>query len=309
MALKLYQSIKDNTMNQINKISIVLICIISLTYSELTAQQHMEIGMSQYFRNRLIWNPAYTGVDGNRIYAMQNRSWGGFDGAPVLTSLSGELNFGKNSAAGVQMIADKAGVLNRTNGLVNYSYKVQFSEDKILRLGVGLAFNAERLDGNLLNGAIDPAIINNVNSKFQFDGNFGAVYQNGNLDLGISFNRIGNNLRKDVSDNANYAVSQLGFIYRLNLTSDEKVLMRTIAMSRIYRETEPIFDVGAEFSYNDMFQVTAIYQTVGNVRAGAGIRKAGLGELNFFYNTNSRISNNASQQYEIGVGFYFKKRD
>lgn len=309
MALKLYQSIKDNTMNQINKISIVLICIISLTYSELTAQQHMEIGMSQYFRNRLIWNAAYTGVDGNRIYAMQNRSWGGFDGAPVLTSLSGELNFGKNSAAGVQMIADKAGVLNRTNGLVNYSYKVQFSEDKILRLGVGLAFNAERLDGNLLNGAIDPAIINNVNSKFQFDGNFGAVYQNGNLDLGISFNRIGNNLRKDVSDNANYAVSQLGFIYRLNLTSDEKVLMRTIAMSRIYRETEPIFDVGAEFSYNDMFQVTAIYQTVGNVRAGAGIRKAGLGELNFFYNTNSRISNNASQQYEIGVGFYFKKRD
>jgi type IX secretion system PorP/SprF family membrane protein len=309
MALKLYQSIKDNTMNQINKISIVLICIISLTYSELTAQQHMEIGMSQYFRNRLIWNPAYTGVDGNRIYAMQNRSWGGFDGAPVLTSLSGELNFGKNSAAGVQMIADKAGVLNRTNGLVNYSYKVQFSEDKILRLGVGLAFNAERLDGNLLNGAIDPAIINNVNSKFQFDGNFGAVYQNGNLDLGISFNRIGNNLRKDISDNANYAVSQLGFIYRLNLTSDEKVLMRTIAMSRIYRETEPIFDIGAEFSYNDMFQVTAIYQTVGNVRAGAGIRKAGLGELNFFYNTNSRISNNASQQYEIGVGFYFKKRD
>jgi type IX secretion system PorP/SprF family membrane protein len=269
----------------------------------------MEIGMSQYFRNRLIWNPAYTGVDGNRIYAMQNRSWGGFDGAPVLTSLSGELNFGKNSAAGVQMIADKAGVLNRTNGLVNYSYKVQFSEDKILRLGVGLAFNAERLDGNLLNGAIDPAIINNVNSKFQFDGNFGAVYQNGNLDLGISFNRIGNNLRKDISDNANYAVSQLGFIYRLNLTSDEKVLMRTIAMSRIYRETEPIFDIGAEFSYNDMFQVTAIYQTVGNVRAGAGIRKAGLGELNFFYNTNSRISNNASQQYEIGVGFYFKKRD
>jgi hypothetical protein len=52
-----------------------------------------------------------------------------------------------------------------------------------------------------------------------------------------------------------------------------------------------------------------VYQTIGNVRAGAGLRKNGLGELNFFYNTNNRISNNASQQYELGVGIYLKKRN
>lgn len=295
--------------NHIRFFSSLVLLVLVISANQVFSQQQMEIGMSQYFRNRLTWNSAYTGADGNRIYAMQNRSWGGFDGAPVLVSLSGEMNFGKNSAAGVQMISDKSGVLNRTHGLVNYAYKVQFSQDQVLRLGVALSFNSERLDAGLLNGNIDPVIANYTNNKFQFDGNFGAVYQVGDLDVGVSFNRIGNNLRKVTNDNANIAIAQMGFNYRMSLTADEKVLMRTLAMCRLYKETEPIFDIGAEFAYNELFHIMAVYQTVGNVRAGAGIRKSGLGELNFFYNTNSRISNNASQQYEIGAGIYLKKRN
>ena len=297
------------TSYSINISSLLVIFSLVLISSTVCSQQHVEMGMSQYFRNRLIWNAAYTGSDGNRFYALQNRSWIGFDGAPVLTSFSGELNFGNNSALGVQVLSDKSGVLFRNHGIVNYSYKVKIDELQTLRLGVALSFNGERLDGRVLDGNIDPLINNNLNRRTEFDGNFGAVYQIGDFDMGISFNRIGNNIRNSINNNVSFAVSQIGVSYRMNLTADEKLLMRTITMCRIYREGEPIFDIGTEFSYNEMFHFMGVYQTIGNIRAGAGLRKNGLGELNFFYNTNNRISNNASQQYELGVGIYLKKRN
>lgn len=288
--------------------TLLILFLLVLNGSKGWSQQHVEMGMSQYFRNKLIWNAAYTGVEGNRLFALQNRSWIGFDGAPILTGFSGEFNFGKNSALGAQFLSDKSGVLFRNHGIVNYSYRVKIDELQTLRLGVALSFNGERLDGRVLDGNIDPLINTNLNRRTEFDGNFGAVYQIGDFDMGISFNRIGNNIRNSINNNVNFAVSQIGISYKMNLSADEKFLMRSIAMCRIYRQGEPIFDIGAEFNYNETFHFMSVYQTIGNIRAGAGVRKNGLGELNFFYNTNNRISNNASQQYELGIGIYLKNR-
>jgi hypothetical protein len=50
----------------------------------------------------------------------------------------------------------------------------------------------------------------------------------------------------------------------------------------------------------------AVYQSTGNIRAGAGIAMSNLGEANFFYNTNVKVANSASQQYEVGIGVYLK---
>lgn len=168
----------------------LITCLLLLSVS-VQAQQQMENTMSQYFRNRILWNAAYTGIDGSKLYALQNRSWLGFEAAPVVTSFSGEFGFGKNSAAGLQVVTDRAGVIYRTMGALNYAYKIDLGKSQILRMGVSMSFEQDRLNNKALDGPTpDPAVVNNLNSKLRFDGGFGAVYQKDKLDIGLSFIRL-----------------------------------------------------------------------------------------------------------------------
>lgn len=268
----------------------------------VSAQIQTENSMSQYFVNRFLWNPAYAGAEGNRIYAMQNRSWIGFDGAPVLTNITGEFNFGLNSSAGVHVMADKSGILNRTLGVFTYAYNIQFHEGNALRLGVSFSLSSDRLDYSKLGDAAahDPLVVENVNSKTLYDGNFGAVYMHDNLDIAVSVFRLAKNL-KGGDDIANLAVGQAAIAYNIALDDQGKMLIKPMVVGRMYRKTAPVFDAGFEAAYDNMFKVMGMYQTTGNIRGGLGIYKVGLGGINVMYSTNHKIANTASQQYEVGL--------
>jgi len=294
------------------KINIIIILVASFTTMQFTAsaQQQMENTMSQYFRNRMLWNPGFTGADGNKIYGLQNRSWLGFDGAPVMTNISGEFNFGDNSAMGVQVMSDVTGVLYRTFGVFNYAYKVKLNADQNIRIGISLAFSGDRVNSKYIDqgGAVDPLIVASIDRKIQFDGNIGGVYTNKRFTLGLSFFRLRENFTMKSGGGANLAFAQLGGSYDISIGGDEKLNLRPLAMVRLYRTTSALFDIGAQFEYNKLVNTMLVYQSTGNIRMGAGIGLGDVGEANFFYNTNTKIANAASQQYEIGIGLYLKKK-
>lgn len=275
--------------------------------NELKAQQEAENTMSQYFNNRMLSNVGFTGADGNKISLIQNRSWIGFDGAPVLTSLSGEMNFGLNSAGGLNFMSDKSGVLIRTYGVVNYAYRIKLNEMQSLRLGASLSFHGDRLNDAYIasGGEYDPLIKENINRKLQYDGDFGMVYTRDKLELALSILRIGNNLRGNF-DNANLAFAQLAAYYDFELGNESNINLKPMVMYRAYRSASGVFDLGMQFQYNKSMNVMAVYQSTGNIRAGAGFCKKGLGEANLFYNTNTKISNSASQQFEFSIIAYLK---
>jgi hypothetical protein len=79
-------------------------------------------------------------------------------------------------------------------------------------------------------------------------------------------------------------------------------------MLRFYKNTTSVFDFGAQFDYNNLLNVMMVYQTSGNVRTGAGLRLKDIAALNLFYNTNIKVVNASSQQYEIGLGFNLNKK-
>lgn len=272
------------------------------------AQQEMGNSMSQYFNNRMLWNAGFTGADGNKIYALQNRSWVGFDGAPVFTNVSAEFLFGANSAAGLQVMADKAGILTRTMGLANYAYRIKLNKSDQLRIGFSLAFMKDRLNNSYIDegGAIDPMIVNNLNQNMQFDGNIGAVYMKKNFTAGITFQRLKENFSAKNEGNANLTVAQMGLSGIIDINNDEQLLLKPLMMFRVYKTTAPILDLGMQFQYNKLINAMLLYQTSGNIRGGAGIRIDNLVEANFFYNTNIRTANTSSQQYEVGIGINLK---
>jgi type IX secretion system PorP/SprF family membrane protein len=296
-------------MKKIQTVVLLVITFTSLQFNA-SAQQQMENTMSQYFRNRMLWNPGFTGADGNKIYALQNRSWVGFQGAPVMTNISGELNFGENSAAGLQFMSDVTGLLYRTFGVFNYAYKVKLNANQNIHIGISLAFAGDRLNSRYIDqgGAVDPLIVASIDNKIQFDGNIGAVYTNKKLTLGLSFYRLRENFSSKSGGSANLALAQLGGSYNISIGGDEKLNLKPLAMLRLYRTTSALIDLGAQFEYNKQVNVMAVYQSTGNIRAGAGIAMSNLGEANFFYNTNIKVANAASQQYEIGIGFYLNKK-
>lgn len=293
-----------------NKKYIIAICITLATFfqNKVEAQQQVENSMSQYFHNRALWNAGFTGIDSNKIYALQNRSWVGFDGAPVTTNISGAFVFGENSSVGVQIMSDVAGVLNRTFGIVNYAYRVKLAEEKHLRIGISLAICSDRLDNkNLSNDEVlDPMINNSIKKSTQFDGNIGMVYQTKKLTLGASLFRIQENMQN--SNSSNLAIGQIAAYYNIEMNKESNIHLKPVTMLRFYKNTATVFDLGAQFDYNNLLNAMLVYQSSGNIRTGAGVRWKDVAELNLFYNTNNKIANTSSQQYEIGLGIHLNKK-
>lgn len=269
------------------------------------AQQQLENTISQYFHNRILLNPAYTGIDGNKLYALQNRSYLQFEGAPVMNSISGEVLFGQNSALGIQVLNDKSGALIRSIGALNYAYRIQLAEEKYIRLGIALAFNSDRLNAAMLrpNSLTDPAVQANLTAQKTYDANFGVVYNSAKTDLFLSFNRIGNNLQSEWQI-ANLSYLNIGASYAVFLDADEKIIFKPISILHLYRRTWAIADLGFHLNFNQGINCMAIYQTSGNIKAGAGINISGTAEANFFYHTNYQQANTFSQQFEIGLGVF-----
>jgi type IX secretion system PorP/SprF family membrane protein len=296
-------------MNLLNKISVTLVmCFFSCIYT--CAQQQTENSISQYFANPSLWNPAFAGVGGGKAFIFQNRSWVGFDGAPVITGLATDFNFGKNAAGGVQLISDVSGILYRTTAVLQYAYRVKFTEEKQLQLGIAATVLSDRLNFRSVDQQIanDPLLANSLNRTPQFDGSFGMAYQSNKLTFGASFFRLRENMSTNSIKPTNMALAQFSLQYTLTFGSEKAMQISPLLMTRLYKASDAIIDIGAQFSFAQYFHCMAVYQSVGNIRAGLGLKKATLGELNFFYNTNAKITTVSSQQYEIGLGIYFRTK-
>lgn len=277
------------------------------------AQQKFENAMSQYFHNRSLLNPAFTGMDGNKLQVMQNRSWVGFEGAPVLTVITSEFNFGDNSGIGGHIFADKSGIVYRTTGVLNYAYRIKLNKDRALKLGIGFTVTSERLDPRMLEAgaAVDPVIAANINGKPSYDGNFGILYTTEKLNIGATFFRISENLSKDALGNADLILMKGGIFYNFNPNTEGEFQLKPLAMISIFKNLPAVFDGGAQAIFNKYFNAMAVYQTTGNIRAGVGISIGEIGEINLFYNTNNKQSTVNAQQYEFGfkLNLPAKKKD
>lgn len=294
----------------ISKRLILIVVLVLTQYQQTIGQQRTENPMSQYFHNRSLLNPGFTGTDGNKIQAFQNRSWVGFDGAPVLTVLTGEFNFGKNAAIGGHIFSDKSGIVYRTTGLLNYSYRIKFKNEHELRLGIGFSVTSERLDLDMLEpgASVDPLIAANINGKPAYDGNFGMLYNAKQLSIWSSFFRISENLsNKSNLGNADLLMMKSGIYYHINQDKVDQIQFKPLAMISLYKDFAPVFDFGTQIIVNKYVNAMFVYQTIGNVRAGAGLTLGDICEANIFYNSNNRQANMNAQQFEFGLTFKLSK--
>jgi len=269
--------------------------------SALGAQQYFNTPISQYYRNGYLWNPAYAGSkDHPSIYTLLNNSWIGFDDAPTLAIVSGDLAFGNNSGGGIKIISDKSGLLQRTTATLDYSFSLKFSSNRRLRLGVSAGTFSQRLQNTDNAAAMSDPLVPVFNAKsITVDGNLGAVYENGHFTLGAAFYNLRTDFQKN---NQQLDLAKANFMasWDFMLAVSDSISIKPLVSYKLFSESSGLLAMGFQLERNKVFNTSFMWQNTGSVIGNIGFRIPKMGEINFAYASNNKYG--YGQQYEIGLG-------
>ncbi|MBZ9730951.1 type IX secretion system membrane protein PorP/SprF [Salegentibacter sp. JZCK2] len=108
---------------------------------------------TQYMYNMISVNPAYAGSrDGFSITALNRNQWAGVSGAPNTQTLSVHSPLTNDRVGlGLSVINDKTGYENYTYAYGDFSYRLDFSDDISLAMGLKAGMSYYNLDRELFN--------------------------------------------------------------------------------------------------------------------------------------------------------------
>jgi len=148
---------------------------------------------TQFFVNPSSINPSYTGVDGyNSIFLGYRRQWLGLQGGPSLGYVSLQSPLSSGLSLGATLINDTKGLLSATSANFAGSYSINVAEGKIVRFGLSLGANWNKVDVQKLNFATpgDPLLSELMSNSVQPLGSAGFSYHGKKFHAGISIPNI-----------------------------------------------------------------------------------------------------------------------
>lgn len=243
------------------KILVLFVAIFSLFLSH--AQQDEQINF--YMQNTLLFNPAFAGAKGEfNALIMTRNQWVGMKGAPVsqFVSAHAPIRF-KNMSVGGHLSNDKIGSRSRTSIYADYSYTLNFKNDK--KLNFGVSGGGEQISINYMDlMATDPNDPLYWNTIAQFKMNFGAgiYYHSPNFYVGISVPR----LNQTKLETNGFLISGAFIKRHYYLTAGHRMPLNshlTLCSSFLLKmvENAPItLDLNAMMEFKNNFTVGALYR-------------------------------------------------
>jgi len=152
-------------------------------------------------------NPAATGVEGSLVGLNYKTSMIGVEGGPSLQSMIYNSNVNRNASWGISVQNEKVNIESHGAATIDYSYRLQFSNDSYLNLGIkgGMFFN--NIDINSIE-----RITPESNSALSMVKNYsnpivglGAYYKGKNYFIALSMNNL---LKSNRYEEENGIVSQ-----------------------------------------------------------------------------------------------------
>lgn len=175
-----------------NILTISAIIFLFLIVKSGMAQQ--EPLFSLYHQQLFLVNPAATGdQDYMQAFVDSRNQWSGIEMAPRTSALGIHDAYNDKMGFGLLFINDRAGLLNRISGNLNYSYKIHFSREKKhnLAFGLGAGFIENRINFSdvRIQDFSDPVILSDYDG-FAFDVRFGVLYNYKGFELGAAIPQI-----------------------------------------------------------------------------------------------------------------------
>ena len=147
---------------------------------------------SQYLNNPILLNPAYAGSNQQwQTTAGYRTQWAGFDGNPTTMNFSSHLSLVDNKVGiGLIAIQDKIAEVKNTEFSLNYSYRLEVTENKYLYFGLSTGMIRYNSDPGLLNlQRQDDPVFTFVN-KFQFNTGAGLMLKTESMMIGLSVPKL-----------------------------------------------------------------------------------------------------------------------
>ncbi|MDR1884148.1 MAG: type IX secretion system membrane protein PorP/SprF [Prevotella sp.] len=139
----------------------IILSVLFFVFGSVAVYGQWDARISQYWRLKNFYNPAFIGETGNmESTLLHRRQWVGVTHAPVTSVVSLDMPvsfFGKEHGAGAIITNEKAGLFSNTYVFGQYAYKFKFKNNRYLHLG---------LQGGLLNVNFDAAQIHIPSSDY-----------------------------------------------------------------------------------------------------------------------------------------------
>lgn len=272
-------------------------------YGQLTPMK------SQYFQNPYLVNPSMAGYRGvTEVYSNYSNQWNKIEGAPEMFSFSGSMPINEKASVGVNVINDKAGLMQRTQAMGSYSYKVPFSEDHSIRFGVSLSWSQDDLNYSLASGsrANDPELMRYQNERESYlDGNFGVAYIGKKLEAQFSYLNL-NQRRNGQFSTVDYSTFYSAISYMVVLKNDFSV--RPLLAYRGVKGYDNQYDIAAEWGLEDLKFYT-MYHSNRSFSGGLGYTYKNQLNIATMYNSEPvAVRGFSGGVFDIVVGYRFNKK-
>lgn len=236
--------------------------------STLLAQQEGIITNYMYHMN--LYNAAYVGVDGETmVTASFRQQWTGIKDAPSTEAVSFGTIIGKNLGIGISVYNSNTFVESQTFTGIDFSYRLQLSQETELYLGLKAGGNAYSVNTSGLetyNIIADP----NLSSISRFNPNVGvgALLKNSKWYASLAVPRL---LSTDRADNENGVATTalakphvyVSTGYELILDAGTGLMLRPVAMARYVSGAPMSVDFNTMLSFDNNFEIGASYRTDG----------------------------------------------
>ena len=298
-------TINTKKMKQIIKNSIIVLLL--MITNTLFAQQDPSYSMYHYNMN--VVNPAYAGVNGYTEISVNFRSqWIKIAGSPNTESISLGIPINDKLGVGFSFVNDEVFVLKETDTYIDFSYKLQVSENTNLYFGLKAGGSFINIDLNELGIVNDPLFSENVS---QFNPNFGVgFYLKGEkYYVNLSAPSLLKSERYDkegalVSNATDELHLYTGAGYTFNL-SDNVDLMPSM-MSRYVVGAPISLDLTATVDLYDIVELGVSYRLDESVSGIACFKLGEVMRFGYAYEiTTSEVGNYSDGTHEVVMQFRF----
>ena len=279
-----------------------------------TGNAQVKIPGTAYFQNQYLVNPALAGMNQKHsLNASYGRLWNDIPGAPETMTFSGDFSVGGNMGAGLQILHDKAGILQKTRVMGSYAYHVPLSDAHRLHLGLSAGAVLSKIDRTGVVGeSNDPLLGSDASNNNRFEADFGAAYT---YDNKLTIQGAANNLVSQFTDKVvlgedypNYFAA-ISYKTKLNVEEGaEAIGIEPKVLIQGRREGDPIFGAGANLTFiHELLQVSAIYHSTHSFTFGLGINFQSRASALVMYETKpSDLKGlNTGDSFNFGLRYSF----
>ena len=270
-----------------------------------------------YSYNKLSINPASAGlVKGIEMNLSHRQQWIGFEGAPVTTWLTSQMQLSPKIGLGFSMAYDQVAFLERFNCEGTFSYHLKINKKNGIHLGMSLGIlqGSMKLDNVISSDASDPILLNPNINGIAFNSQFGIIYTyKEKLNIGISFPQLFTTAIDLELENIEGAYDLtkhriLYFSYMLDLSED--ILFKPMFLIRNADGIESQWDLIGNFDFKNKYWGGIGIRQQGGFLINLGMNVIEQLGITYAYEFNRNgVASFSSGSHEIMISYKLGKKN